>query len=147
MAQAQQQLATPAFSKKQAFMALAAILLVYFVYAYFMQTLNNATPRIAADLNGMALYSWSVSIPSLGLAIGMILAGKLSDIYGRRAIMLGSTLVFLPGHGIELAEPDLYDFYRRPYPPLPGPGSGCTRFALRLSATCSWAEHAANGSA
>ena len=62
-----------------------------------MQTLNNAAPRIAADLNGMALYSWSVSIPSLGLAIGTILAGKLSDIYGRRAIMLGSTFVFILG--------------------------------------------------
>lgn len=97
MTQAQQQLAAPAFSKNQKFMALAAILLGYFVNAYFMQSLNNATPRIAADLNGMALYSWSVSIPSLGLAIGMILAGKLSDIYGRRAIMLGSTLVFFLG--------------------------------------------------
>lgn len=97
MAQGQQQPSGPAFSKKQAFMALAAILLVYLVYAYFMQTLNNAAPRIAADLNGMALYSWSVSIPSLGLAIGTILAGKLSDIYGRRAIMLGSTFVFILG--------------------------------------------------
>lgn len=97
MAQAQQQLSGPAFSKKQAFMSLAAILLVYLAYGYFMQTLNVAAPRIAADLNGMALYSWSVSIPSLGLAIGTILAGKLSDIYGRRAIMLGSTFVFILG--------------------------------------------------
>jgi MFS family permease len=96
MAQAQLSIA-PVFSKKQSFMALGAIFLVYFVYAYFMQTLNNATPMIAADLNGMALYSWSVSIPSLGLALGMILAGKLSDIYGRRAIMLGATIVFLLG--------------------------------------------------
>jgi MFS family permease len=110
MAQVQQQLVTPVFSKKQTFKALAAILLVYFMYAYFMQTLNNATPRIAADLNGMALYSWSVSIPSLGLALGMILAGKLSDIYGRRAIMLGSTIVFLLGTILSSASPTFLAF-------------------------------------
>lgn len=109
MAQAQQ-LAVPAYSKKQTFMALAAILLTYFVYAYFMQTLNNATPMIAADLKGMALYSWSVSIPSLGLALGMILSGKLSDIYGRRIIMLASTMVFLLGTVLSSVSPTFITF-------------------------------------
>ena len=116
-------------------------LLVYFVYSYFMQTLNNAAPKIAADLNGMALYSWSVSIPSLGLAVGTILAGKLSDIYGRRAIMLGSTFVFHSGHGIECAEPDFRDFDRRPHPSLPGSGSG------RTALLCSCRRHVLGGAA
>lgn len=107
---AQQQTAVPAYSKRQAFMALAAILLVYFVYAYFMQTLNNAAPMIAADLDGMALYSWSVSIPSLGLALGMIFAGKLSDIYGRRSLLLASTLVFLLGTIMSGASPTFPTF-------------------------------------
>lgn len=110
MAQAQQIAASPSFSKRQALMALAAILLVYFLYAYFMQTLNNAAPKIAADLDGMALYSWSVSIPSLGLALGMIFAGKLSDIYGRRAIMLTSTVVFLLGTILSSASPTFLTF-------------------------------------
>lgn len=110
MAQSQQIAAPPAFSKKQAFMALAAILLVYFLYAYFMQTLNNAAPMIAADLDGMAWYSWSVSIPSLGLALGMIFAGKLSDIYGRRAIMLTSTVVFLLGTILSSVSPTFLTF-------------------------------------
>jgi MFS family permease len=110
MAQAQQHMAAPAFSKRQTFMALAAIMLAYFVYAYFMQTLNNAAPMIAADLNGMALYSWSVSIPSLGLALGMIFAGKLSDIYGRRAIMLIFTVVFLLGAILSSASPTFLTF-------------------------------------
>ena len=71
--------AEPAYSKKQIFLAMAPAFLGYFVYSYFMSTLNNAAPRIAANLNSMSLYSWSVSIPSLGLAIGTLLAGKLSD--------------------------------------------------------------------
>jgi MFS family permease len=97
MAREQQQMTSPAFAKKQIFLALSPAFLGYFVYSYFMSTLNNAAPKIAAELNGMALYSWSVSIPSLGLAIGTILAGKLSDIYGRRAIMLGAIGIMLLG--------------------------------------------------
>jgi MFS family permease len=97
MAEAPQQSSSSAFSKRQIFMALSGIYLGYFIYSYFMQTLNNAAPRIAADLNSMALYSWSVSIPSLGLAIGTLLAGKLSDIYGRRAILFGAMTLALLG--------------------------------------------------
>ena len=62
-----------------------------------MQTLNAATPKIAADLKGMSLFSWSVSIPSLGMAIGTLLGGKLSDIYGRRALLMGSMIFTLLG--------------------------------------------------
>jgi MFS family permease len=97
MAKEQMQTADPVYSRKQVFLALAPAFLGYFVYSYFMSTLNNAAPKIAADLDGMALYSWSVSIPSLGLAIGTLLAGKLSDIYGRRAIMIGSIAVLFAG--------------------------------------------------
>jgi MFS family permease len=97
MAREPLQMTSPAFTKKQIFLALSPAFLGYFVYSYFMSTLNNAAPKIAAELNGMTLYSWSVSIPSLGLAIGTILAGKLSDIYGRRAIMLGSLGILFLG--------------------------------------------------
>lgn len=54
-------------------MTLAAILFGYGAYSYFVQTLNVAAPRIAADLNSMPLYSWSVSIPGIGLlAVSLI---------------------------------------------------------------------------
>jgi MFS family permease len=110
MAQEQLQMTSPAFTKKQLFMALAPAFMGYFVYSYFMNTLNNATPKIAAGLNGMALYSWSVSIPSLGLAVGTILAGKLSDIYGRRAIMLGSVIILILGTILSSLSPTFVTF-------------------------------------
>jgi MFS family permease len=97
MASAQVQPAGSAFSKKQIMMSISAIYVGYFVYSYFMQTLNAATPKIAADLKGMQQISWSVSIPSLGLAIGTLLGGKLSDIFGRRALLLGSMIITLLG--------------------------------------------------
>ena len=48
--------------------------------AYFVQTLNIARPRMAADLDGMALYSWSISIPGLLGAFVTLIYG----VYGSR---------------------------------------------------------------
>jgi hypothetical protein len=59
------------YTKKQVFVALSSCFLVYLVYSYYIQA-----PRMAADLDGMHLYSWSVSIPGLGLAFGTILVGN-----------------------------------------------------------------------
>jgi MFS family permease len=97
MASGQVQPAGSAFSKKQIILSISAIYVGYFVYSYFMQTLNAATPKIAVELKGMQLFSWSVSIPSLGMALGTLLGGKLSDIYGRRALLMGSIIFTLLG--------------------------------------------------
>jgi MFS family permease len=64
---------------------------------YFFQLLLSAMPKIAADLDGMHLYSWGVSIPNLGLAFAMLIVGKLSDMYGRRALLLICLAVCLAG--------------------------------------------------
>ncbi len=97
MTQEHPQIPSHPYTKKQIHAALASVILSYFIFSYFLQTWNVAAPKIAAALDGMALYSWSVSIPSLGLALGTLLAGKFSDIYGRRAVLLVSLAVFLLG--------------------------------------------------
>jgi MFS family permease len=93
MEQVEQPTQEYAYSKKQITWAMVAIFAVYGVMAYFVQSLNIARPKMAAALDGMALYSWSVSIPSLISAFVTLLFGKFSDIYGRR-IMLTVSLVF-----------------------------------------------------
>ena len=80
--------AEPVFSKKQVTMGMVAIFAVYGTMAYFVQALGIARPKIAADLNGLPLYSWAVSIPSLVSAFVTLIFGKLSDIYGRRIMLL-----------------------------------------------------------
>jgi MFS family permease len=85
------------FSRRQINLGLIAIFAVYGAMAYFVQTLTIARPKMAADLNGMALYSWAVSIPSLVSAFVTLVFGKLSDIYGRRIMLLVSVICCLIG--------------------------------------------------
>lgn len=105
MEKAGQQKAEPAYTKRQIFMALATVFLVQLVYSYYIQTPGIAAPKMAADLDGMALYSWSVSIPGLGLAFGTILVGKLSDIYGRRSMLLVCLIIFTLGAALSAISP------------------------------------------
>jgi MFS family permease len=85
------------FSKKQITWAMVAIFAVYGTMAYFVQTLTIARPKMAADLDGMALYSWAVSIPALFGAFVTLIFGKLSDMYGRRIMLLISVTLGLVG--------------------------------------------------
>lgn len=76
------------FSKRQIFWAMVAVFAVYGAGSYIIQTINVARPKMAADLNGMALYAWSVSLPGLVGAFVTLIFGKLSDIYGRRIMLI-----------------------------------------------------------
>lgn len=62
-----------------------------------MQTLGIARPRMAADLNGMSLYSWSLSIPGLAAAFVTLLFSKFSDMYGRRFMLLICMILSIAG--------------------------------------------------
>lgn len=82
---------------KQTVLGLATIFSIYFTVFFFVQSLGIARPRMAADLDGMALYSWSISIPSLAAAFVTLLFTKFSDMYGRRVMLLISMALFLAG--------------------------------------------------
>jgi MFS family permease len=87
----------PEYSRKQMMLAIIAVFATYGASAYFVQTLNVARPRMAADLDGMAYYSWSISIPSLVGAFVTLIYGKFSDMYGRRIMLMVSLVFFLVG--------------------------------------------------
>lgn len=78
-------------------LGLSAIFLTYFVASLMINGLNIAQPKIAADLNGMDLFSWAISLPALAAAFVTLLYGKLSDLYGRRIMILISLVFFLIG--------------------------------------------------
>ena len=96
---------TVQYSRKQLILGLVAIFAAYGTMNYFVQTINIARPRIAADLDGMSLYSYSISIPGLAAAFVTLVFGKFSDMYGRRIMLLISLAFFIAGASLSAISP------------------------------------------
>lgn len=77
-----------------ALMAIAATLL----FASLGQTIvSTAMPIMVADLGGMDHITWVITAYLLASTIGAPVAGKLSDLYGRKVILQGGILIFVVG--------------------------------------------------
>lgn len=58
---------------------------------------STAMPQIVADLGGLRLYSWVFSAFLLTQTALTVVFGNLSDIYGRKPVMLGGIAIFVLG--------------------------------------------------
>jgi len=79
---------------------LGAMLLAMFLFALDQTVVGTALPKIITDLNGNALYTWSVTIYLLTSTISGPIYGKLSDLYGRRPIVIFAVSLFLLGSAL-----------------------------------------------
>ncbi|MBO9320054.1 MAG: MFS transporter [Chloroflexus sp.] len=76
---------------------LVGVLLGLFLSALDQTIISTALPRIVADLKGIELIGW-VSTSYLLASTAMVpIYGKLSDIYGRKYVLLFGITVFLLG--------------------------------------------------
>lgn len=80
-------------------LGVAAVFVTQFVSFLFINARNIAQPQMIAEFNGMAFFSWLIALPALAGSASTLLFGKLSDMYGRRTILLVSMALF----GIGLA--------------------------------------------
>src|SRR2546425_9113071 len=76
---------------------LGAILLALFLFALDQTVVGTALPRIVTDLHGNDLYTWAVTVYLLTATISGPIYGKLSDLFGRRPVLLFAVGVFLLG--------------------------------------------------
>jgi EmrB/QacA subfamily drug resistance transporter len=68
------------------------------LFAALNQTIvGTALPRIISELGGMEYYSWVFTIYMLTSSVSMLLAGKLSDMYGRKIFLLVGLVLFMAG--------------------------------------------------
>src|SRR4051812_37425598 len=58
---------------------------------------STALPRLVSVLHGLKELSWVVTAYLLTSTISVPIAGKLSDIYGRRRLLLIGILIFVAG--------------------------------------------------
>ena len=74
---------------------LGAILLALFLFALDQTVVGTALPVIVTNLHGNDLYVWVVTIYLLTSTISGPIYGKLSDLFGRRPIIIFAVSLFL----------------------------------------------------
>jgi EmrB/QacA subfamily drug resistance transporter len=84
-------------SKSRRPLVLICVMLALFIAAIEATIVATAMPQIVAKLGGFALYSWVFAAFLLAQTATTVLFGKLSDIYGRKPVMIGGVLIFLVG--------------------------------------------------
>ncbi len=103
--------ATPAISERQhasgldlprraKMEILFAILLALFLGALDQTVVGTALPKVVTDLGGNDYYTWVVTIYLLTSTITVPFYGKLSDLLGRKPILLFGISVFLIGSAL-----------------------------------------------
>ncbi|TAL11160.1 MAG: DHA2 family efflux MFS transporter permease subunit, partial [Chloroflexota bacterium] len=79
---------------------LGAVLLGLFLVALDQTIVGTALPKIVTSLGGNDLYTWVVTIYLLTSTITVPFYGKLSDIYGRRPMLMIGISLFLLGSAL-----------------------------------------------
>ena len=83
--------------RRAKFEILGAILLGMFLAALDQTIVGPVLPRIVTELKGADYYTWVVTIFLLTSTITVPIYGKLSDLYGRRPLLLIGIILFLVG--------------------------------------------------
>jgi EmrB/QacA subfamily drug resistance transporter len=73
------------------------LMLVMFISSADQTIVATALPTIAADFDAVASYAWIFSAYMLAATISVPLWGKLSDVYGKRRLLLCGVTVFTIG--------------------------------------------------
>ena len=84
-----------AFTHAQIMRVLAGVLLCILLAAIDQTVVVPAVPSIAADLNGYSHLSWIVSAYLLTSTAATPIYGRLSDMYGRRRLLLPAIAIFV----------------------------------------------------
>src|SRR5690349_10788973 len=74
-----------------------ALALSLFMAALEVTVVSTAMPTVVGELGGIQSYAWVFTAYMLSSTITVPIYGKLSDLYGRRPILLFGTGLFLVG--------------------------------------------------
>lgn len=89
-----------ALSRARLAVILAALLLGTLMTAMSHLIITTAMPVVVASLGGLDLYSWAFASMLLSTVVVGPIAGKLSDLYGRKIVYLTGMSVFLAGSAL-----------------------------------------------
>jgi EmrB/QacA subfamily drug resistance transporter len=84
-------------TKREKIMVMIAVMSGLFLAALDQSIVGTALPRIVSDFNGLNKLSWVITAYLLTSTISVPIAGKLSDIYGRRKLISIGVVTFVLG--------------------------------------------------
>jgi EmrB/QacA subfamily drug resistance transporter len=82
-------------AKDQINLIMAGLMVGLLVAAFDYSIMATAMPNIINSLHGMEYYVWPFTTYMLTSTIAIILFGKLSDIYGRKHVLITGIIVFI----------------------------------------------------
>ena len=85
------------FSPLEKRVTLIALMIVFLLSALDQTIVSTAMPRIVAQLSGLDLYPWVTTAYLLASTVMVPIYGKLSDIYGRKPILVIGISLFMAG--------------------------------------------------
>lgn len=85
------------FTPEERRITLIGLMIVFLLSALDQTIVSTAMPRIVAQLQGLNLYAWVTTAYLLASTVMVPIYGKLSDLYGRKAILLTGVGLFMLG--------------------------------------------------
>src|SRR5579875_727424 len=84
-----------AFTPAERRITLIGIMIVFLLSALDQTIVATAMPRIVAQLQGLSLYAWVTTAYLLCSTVMVPIYGKLSDIYGRKSVLVTGISIFI----------------------------------------------------
>lgn len=88
------------YGRRETIFTMIGVLSVVFLSILDQTIVGVAMPRIVADLRGFDLIVWVSTAYLLTSTVPIPIYGKLSDLFGRKPIMLFGIVIFLAGSGL-----------------------------------------------
>lgn len=88
------------FTSQERKLTLSALAVVLLLSAMDQTIVSTAMPRIIAELHGLSMYAWTTTAYLLTSTVLVPIYGKLSDLYGRKPILLTGVVLFLVGSAL-----------------------------------------------
>lgn len=79
---------------------LTALAVVMLLSALDQTIVSTAMPRIIEHLHGLSMYAWVTTAYMLASTVSVPIYGKLSDLYGRKPILVAGVVIFLIGSAL-----------------------------------------------
>jgi len=85
----------------------ASLMVIMLMASLSQMVFSSALPTIVGELHGVEHMSWVITAYMLASTITMPIYGKLSDVYGRKPMLIIAILLFLAGSGIGIFAGDM----------------------------------------